>query len=191
MADQINDHSVAGSAKENIPTQSQPMDNIHGNVEVNLPSFSFFLPHPLLSFPSFILNARATSLSQKSIANTIGTTIDIMSSPWRFSPLLLHHFLFFCFSFFLPYCLSFILSPHPHQLTQPQSHTNPTRFRPPTHTNSEPKPDDLSLTKPRSNRTFPTKHPATKPPFPTPTPALKPRSMPRRCSRSWVASRRL
>ena len=33
MADQIHDSTAAGTAKENIPTQSQPMDDIHGNVE--------------------------------------------------------------------------------------------------------------------------------------------------------------
>ena len=33
MADQIHDSTTAGTAKENIPTMSQPMDDIHGNVE--------------------------------------------------------------------------------------------------------------------------------------------------------------
>ncbi|KAK4697838.1 hypothetical protein P7C71_g282, partial [Lecanoromycetidae sp. Uapishka_2] len=33
MADQINDNTAAQTAKENIPTQSNPMDNIHGNTE--------------------------------------------------------------------------------------------------------------------------------------------------------------
>ncbi|KAM0803987.1 hypothetical protein BDR22DRAFT_886278 [Usnea florida] len=33
MADQIHDSTAAGTAKENIPTMSQPMDDIHGNVE--------------------------------------------------------------------------------------------------------------------------------------------------------------
>lgn len=33
MADQINDNTAAQTAKDNIPTQSNPMDNIHGNVE--------------------------------------------------------------------------------------------------------------------------------------------------------------
>lgn len=48
MADQIKDHSTAGTAKDNIPTQSQPMDNIHGNVEViRFPS----PPPPLSPFP--------------------------------------------------------------------------------------------------------------------------------------------
>ena len=34
MADKIQDLTAAGTAHENIPTNSQPMDNIHGNVEV-------------------------------------------------------------------------------------------------------------------------------------------------------------
>lgn len=33
MADEIYDSTAAGTAKENIPTMSNPMDNIHGNVE--------------------------------------------------------------------------------------------------------------------------------------------------------------
>lgn len=33
MADQIHDSTAAGTAKENIPTMSKPMDDIHGNVE--------------------------------------------------------------------------------------------------------------------------------------------------------------
>jgi len=33
MADQIHDNTAAQTAKENIPTQSNPMDNIHGNTE--------------------------------------------------------------------------------------------------------------------------------------------------------------
>ncbi|KAL2055992.1 hypothetical protein ABVK25_003634 [Lepraria finkii] len=33
MTDQINDNTVAQTADENIPTQSNPMDNIHGNTE--------------------------------------------------------------------------------------------------------------------------------------------------------------
>ncbi|KAL9071650.1 MAG: hypothetical protein Q9161_004075 [Pseudevernia consocians] len=33
MADEIHDSTAAGTAKENIPTMSNPMDNIHGNVE--------------------------------------------------------------------------------------------------------------------------------------------------------------
>lgn len=33
MADAIFDSTAAGTAKENIPTMSNPMDNIHGNVE--------------------------------------------------------------------------------------------------------------------------------------------------------------
>lgn len=33
MADQIHDNSAAGTAKDNVPTMSNPMDNIHGTVE--------------------------------------------------------------------------------------------------------------------------------------------------------------
>lgn len=33
MTDQVHDSTVAGTAKENIPTMSKPMDDIHGNVE--------------------------------------------------------------------------------------------------------------------------------------------------------------
>lgn len=33
MTDVPQDHTVAQTAEENIPTQSNPMDNIHGNVE--------------------------------------------------------------------------------------------------------------------------------------------------------------
>lgn len=33
MADQIHDSTVSGTAKDNIPTQSNPMDNIHGTTE--------------------------------------------------------------------------------------------------------------------------------------------------------------
>lgn len=33
MADEIHDSTAAGTAKDNIPTMSNPMDNIHGNVE--------------------------------------------------------------------------------------------------------------------------------------------------------------
>lgn len=33
MADEIYDSTRSGTAKENIPTMSNPMDNIHGNVE--------------------------------------------------------------------------------------------------------------------------------------------------------------
>ncbi|KAK0509588.1 hypothetical protein JMJ35_007982 [Cladonia borealis] len=33
MTDIPQDHTVAQTAEENIPTQSNPMDNIHGNVE--------------------------------------------------------------------------------------------------------------------------------------------------------------
>lgn len=33
MADKIADNSAAGTAKYNIPTQSNPMDNIHGTTE--------------------------------------------------------------------------------------------------------------------------------------------------------------
>ncbi|MDI1490735.1 MAG: hypothetical protein OHK93_001939 [Ramalina farinacea] len=33
MSDAPFDKTAAGTAEENIPTQSNPMDNIHGNVE--------------------------------------------------------------------------------------------------------------------------------------------------------------
>lgn len=33
MTDKVTDHSVAGTAKDNIPTQSNTMDNIHGTTE--------------------------------------------------------------------------------------------------------------------------------------------------------------
>lgn len=33
MADQIHDNTAAGTAEDNIPTQSNPMDNIHGTTE--------------------------------------------------------------------------------------------------------------------------------------------------------------
>ncbi|CAF9909583.1 hypothetical protein IMSHALPRED_008412 [Imshaugia aleurites] len=33
MTDEIHDSTAAGTAKDNIPTMSNPMDNIHGNVE--------------------------------------------------------------------------------------------------------------------------------------------------------------
>ncbi|MCJ1451653.1 hypothetical protein MMC28_001993 [Mycoblastus sanguinarius] len=33
MTDQIVDYSVAGTAEDNIPTMSNPMDNIHGTTE--------------------------------------------------------------------------------------------------------------------------------------------------------------
>ncbi|KAL6717936.1 hypothetical protein ACLMJK_004021 [Lecanora helva] len=33
MADQIRDNTAAGTAQENIPTMSNPMDNIHGTTE--------------------------------------------------------------------------------------------------------------------------------------------------------------
>ncbi len=55
MTDKITDHSVAGTAKDNIPTDSNPMDNIHGTTEdisnkasgykVLHPSRSHRLPH--------------------------------------------------------------------------------------------------------------------------------------------------
>ena len=33
MTDQIKDNTVAGTAKDNVPTMSKPMDEIHSNVE--------------------------------------------------------------------------------------------------------------------------------------------------------------
>jgi len=33
MADKVTDYTVAGTAKDNIPTQSNPMDNINGTTE--------------------------------------------------------------------------------------------------------------------------------------------------------------
>jgi len=33
MTDQIKDNTRSQTAEENIPTQSNPMDNIHGNTE--------------------------------------------------------------------------------------------------------------------------------------------------------------
>ena len=33
MTDQINDNTAAGTAKDNVPTMSKPMDEIHSNVE--------------------------------------------------------------------------------------------------------------------------------------------------------------
>ena len=60
MTDQINDNTVAGTAKDNVPTMSKPMDDIHGNVEdisnkasgykVNKDNPNFPLSFPFLSF---------------------------------------------------------------------------------------------------------------------------------------------
>ena len=33
MTDQVKDNTVAGTAKDNVPTMSKPMDEIHSNVE--------------------------------------------------------------------------------------------------------------------------------------------------------------
>ena len=46
MADKIQDLTAAGTANENIPTNSQSMDNIHGNVEVGrIISIAGFFKH--------------------------------------------------------------------------------------------------------------------------------------------------
>lgn len=58
MADEIHDSTAAGTAKENIPTMSNPMDNIHGNVEDISNKASGYKVNPLLPFPSLSLLKR-------------------------------------------------------------------------------------------------------------------------------------
>ncbi len=51
MADQIHDSTAAGTAKENIPTMSNPMDNIHGNVEdISNKASGYKVAYPLSPF---------------------------------------------------------------------------------------------------------------------------------------------
>ena len=51
MADEIYDSTAAGTAKENIPTMSNPMDNIHGTVEDISNKASGYKVKPLSTSP--------------------------------------------------------------------------------------------------------------------------------------------
>ena len=56
MSDAPLDKTAAGTAEENIPTQSNPMDNIHGNVEdISNKASGYkvmrFFPPPSFFFP--------------------------------------------------------------------------------------------------------------------------------------------
>ncbi len=51
MADEIHDSTAGGTAKENIPTMSNPMDNVHGNVEDISNKASGYKVKPFLSTP--------------------------------------------------------------------------------------------------------------------------------------------
>ena len=47
MTDQIVDYSVAGTAEDNIPTMSNPMDNIHGTTEdISNKASGYKVSHP-------------------------------------------------------------------------------------------------------------------------------------------------
>ena len=93
MTDQINDNTVAGTAKENVPTMSKPMDEIHSNVEdisnkasgykVNedspRPPLQLQLPHSLVPSPFFPLCR--SSLSRLYIERLIYKHKATLSNP--------------------------------------------------------------------------------------------------------------
>ena len=59
MTDVPQDHTVAQTAKDNIPTQSNPMDNIHGNTEDISNKASGYKVCTFLSIPLFVSTAPA------------------------------------------------------------------------------------------------------------------------------------
>lgn len=91
MTDQVHDQSIAGTAKDNIPTMSKTMDQVHDNPEdisnkasgykVQLRPRLSFPSSPLLSSPLLSINAHQKSERERERPLTIPPYQATISNP--------------------------------------------------------------------------------------------------------------